>query len=158
MNYRHCGVNAELRLSPTILHDCLKMTFSVYSGEPAMKLKNLYIISKRNIVKHTRLLVGGGIFFFAATAHAEYSSLGLVNAIEQGQGSFHSGSTFVSLDGVKCLGRTDSYFVIPNNTKQAQSLQMLLTAVSSDRKVIFNHNRFTCAASSVSLCPREGAC
>jgi hypothetical protein len=111
------------------------------------------------LMKYARLLAGGSILFFAAQAQAVSSEPGRVDAIQQGRSSFFSGVTFVRLQGVRCPGRSDGYFVVPSDTHQSQQLELLLSSMSSSSRVVrINHDTATCIASSVSLCLTAEVC
>lgn len=113
------------------------------------------IAFKNTALKQTRLLVGIGVWMFAATVQADiYSAPGLVDGIEQETSG--SGVTYVHLQSsdpaAHCIGRGDGYFVIPSGSKQLLQMDMLLSSVTGNRAVTFRHNPSTCIASSVSLC------
>jgi hypothetical protein len=110
-------------------------------------------------MKYARLLAGGSVLFFAATAQADFSAPpGRVDVIQQGRSSAFSGVTFVHLQGVSCPGRSDGFFVLPSDTHQSQQIELLLSSISSSRVVTINHNPATCIASDVALCLTAGAC
>jgi hypothetical protein len=52
-----------------------------------------------------------------------------VDAIQQAQSGYFGGVTFVRLVGVVCPGRSDGFFIVPNNSKQPLELQVLLLAL-----------------------------
>ena len=111
------------------------------------------MIGKHKFREYARFLAGAGVLLFAATAQAQYSQPGTVSAIEQGRAAFFGGNTFVKLRGVTCAARSDGYFVLPNDTKQAQQLQMLLTLYTTGRRAVINYDPNNCIAASVSICP-----
>lgn len=111
------------------------------------------MIRENKFREYARFWVGASVLLFMATAQAEYSAPGTINSIEQGRSNFFGGVTFVSLRGVTCSFRNDGFFVLPNDTKQAQQLQMLLTLYTTGRRARINFVPGTCNAASVVVCP-----
>ena len=98
------------------------------------------------------------LLLYATAAHADYTAPDRVRAIEQARSNFLGGATFVSLASVRCAFRGDGFFVLPNDAKQGQQLDMLLTARIYSYRVVLNFLPGTCNLASVGLCPSAGAC
>lgn len=100
----------------------------------------------------------GSMLLCTTAARADYTNPSLVRAIEQGRSTFFAGATFVSLAAVSCAARTDGFFVLPNDPKQPQQLNLLLTARTNGNRVVVNFVPGTCNLVSVGLCPNTGTC
>lgn len=94
----------------------------------------------------------------SAPASAAYNTPARPDAIEQAASTAFGGATFVRLVGVRCPGRGDGYFVIPNNGKQAQQVDIVMNALRGGLRVTFGHNPANCVASTVGICANGVSC
>lgn len=94
----------------------------------------------------------------AIPARAEYTSPSRVTGIEEARSTSFGGAAFVRLATVRCAFRPDGFFVLPNDPKQHQMLDLLLTAQVNNLRVVVNFVPPTCDLATVGLCPRTGAC
>jgi hypothetical protein len=96
----------------------------------------------------------------AADVHASASTLpARVDAIQQARSGYFSGVTFVRLVGVACPGRSDGFFIVPNDSKQPLELDILLLALKRGFRVrMSGHDPSTCVTPSVSVCATASPC
>jgi hypothetical protein len=95
----------------------------------------------------------------AGTARADYTAPSRVDAIEQSSQNVFSGQAFVRLVGPRCAHRGDGFFILPNDSKQALHLNILLTAMSTTGVTVrMNNLPGSCVVASVSICRASGAC
>lgn len=103
------------------------------------------------------VLVACGLLH-AAPVSAGYSAPGKVTAIEQASSAVFNGNTFVRIAGAACPGRPDGYFVVPNNTKQALQLDILLNSLRQGVRVTMAHDASTCQVTTVGTCANATPC
>jgi hypothetical protein len=125
-----------------------------------------FIVMKRHgiggfRVRYVSLVLTLLTLLSAPAAHVEAASTppARVDAIQQGGSTFGGGVTWVRLVGVACPGRSDGFFIVPNNSKQPLELQILLLALDRGFRVrMSGHDPSTCVTASVSICATASEC
>jgi hypothetical protein len=118
----------------------------------------MFEMSTRRLSLPCGIAVAVATLLGSAPANAAYNTPARPDAIEQAGSTAFGGATFVRLVGVRCPGRGDGYFVIPNNGEQQQQVDIVMNALRGGLRITFGHNPANCVASTVGICANGVSC